>query len=127
MTRREQLILLAAAVVVVAGGAAVSVKFKGSASLSEHGSALHGAGKVVNSALRTGWANATAGATAAAAAETYPTWTCPEWSLVSVGATPLRSNHPLFRRPGYIGENRHKIMAYGWGPWYYEPPSEEYF
>lgn len=127
MTRREQLILLAVVVVAAAGGAAVSVKFKGSASLSEHGSAVHGAGKMVNSALRTGWANATAGATAAAAAETYPTWTCPEWSMVSVGATPMRSNHPLFRRPAYIGENRHKLMDYGWGPWYYQPPSEEYF
>ena len=123
MTRREQLILLAAVAVAAAGGVAVSVKFKGSASLSEHGSTMHGAAKVVNSALRTGWANTTAGL----AAQDAAIWTCPEWSLASVGATPLRSNHPLFRRPAYIGENRHKIMAYGWGPWYYDPPSEEYF
>ena len=122
MTRREQWILLAAVAVVAAGGFA-SVKFKGSASLSEHGNAVHGAGKVVNSALKRGLANATPSVDAA---ERYGSWTCPHWSMASVGVTPLRSNHPLFRRPGYIGENRHKVMTEGWGPWFYNPPREEY-
>jgi len=121
MTRREQLILLAA-VVVVAGGFGV-VKFKGSASLSEYGSKAHGAGKVVNAALRRGLANATPGATAADAAQVYGTWTAPHWQI----DTPLRPNHPLYRRPGYIGENRHKVMTGGWDAWYYDPPSETYF
>ena len=82
MTRREQWILLAA-VVVVAGGFGV-VKFKGSASLSEYGSKAHGAGKVVNAALRRGLANATPGATAADAAQVYPTWQAPHWQMAEV-------------------------------------------
>ena len=125
MTRREQLILLAAVAVVAAGGFAV--KFRGSASLSEHGNAVHGAGKAVNASLKRGLANATSGVTALDAADRYGSWTCPHWSMASVGVTPLRANHPLFRRPGYIGENRHKVMSEGWGPWFYDPPSEEYF
>jgi hypothetical protein len=126
MTRREQLILLAAVVVLVVGGA-VTVKLRGSATLSEHGSGVHGAAKVANSALRRGLAYATTGATAASGAEAYGDWTCPKWSMASVGVDPLRPNHPLFRRPSYIGENRHKIMSEGWGGWYYNPPSEVYF
>ena len=121
MTRREQWILLAA-VVVVAGGFGV-VKFKGSASLSEYGSKAHGAGKVVNAALRRGLVNATPRTTAADAALAYGTWTAPHWQI----DTPLRPNHPLYRRPRYIGENRHCVMTGGWDQWYYSPPSEVYF
>ena len=110
MTRREQWILLAAVAVVAAGGFA-SVKLKGSASLSGNQSNVEGSAKVVNSSLRRGMANATRGDTREGA------WSCPRWSMASVGVTPLRQNHPLFRRPGHIGENRHKVMSAGWGSW----------
>jgi hypothetical protein len=121
MTRREQCILLAAAVVVAGGFGAV--KLKGSASMSEYGSKAHGAGKIVNSALRRGLANSTPRTTAADAALAYGTWTAPHWQI----DTPLRPNHPLYRRPGYIGENRHCVMQGGWDQWFYNPPSEVYF
>ena len=120
MTRQQQCVLLAVAAALVLGGA---VKLRGSASLSEYGSKAHGAGKVVNAALRRGLANATPGATAADAAEAYGTWTAPHWQMAQV----LRPNHPLYRRPGYIGENRHKVMTQGWDGWFYDPPSETYF
>ena len=120
MTRQQQCILLGVVAVLALGGA---VKLRGSASLSEYGSKAHGAGKVVNAALRRGLANATPGATAADAAEAYGTWTAPHWQMAQV----LRPNHPLYRRPGYIGENRHCVMTGGWDQWYYSPPSETYF
>jgi len=120
VTRQQQWILLAVVAVLALGGA---VKLRGSASLSEYGSKAHGAGKVMNSALRRGLANSTRGATAADAAQVYGTWTAPHWQI----DTPLRPNHPLYRRPGYIGENRHKVMTGGWDAWYYDPPSEAYF
>jgi hypothetical protein len=119
VTRQQQWILLGAVVVLAAGGA---VKFRGSASLSEYGSKAHGAGRVVNAALRQGLANATP-VTAADASKVYGTWTAPHWQIVE----PLRANHPLYRRPGYIGENRHCVMQGGWDRWYYSPPSEVYF
>ena len=125
MTRREQFILLAALAVVAAGGFAV--KFKGSASLSEHGSSVHGTAKVANSTLRRGLAYANSGLTAANASSRYGAWSAPRWSIMSAGGDTLRPNHPLFRRPGYIGQNRHKVMSEGWGGWYYNPPSEDYF
>lgn len=121
MTRRDQLFLLAA-VVVVAGGAGV-VKLRGSASFSEYGSKAHGAGKVVNAALKRGLANSTKRATAADGAMAYGTWTAPHWQIDK----PLRPNHPLYRRPSYIGENRHCVMTGGWDQWFYTPPSEAYF
>ena len=120
MTRQQQCILLAVVAVLALGGA---VKLRGSASLSEYGSKAHGAGKVVNSALRRGLANSTPRTTAADAAQAYPTWTAPHWQI----DTPLRPNHPLYRRPRYIGENRHKVMTEGWDGWFYNPPSEVYF
>ena len=120
MTRQQQCLLLAVVAVLAVGGV---VKLRGSASLSEYGSKAHGAGKVVNAALRRGLANATPRTTAADAALAYGTWTAPHWQIEN----PLRPNHPLYRRPGYIGENRHKVMQGGWDAWYYDPPSEVYF
>lgn len=129
MTRQEQFVLLAVAVAVAAGGA-FSVKLKGSASLSslsEHGSSVHGSAKVVNSTLRRGLAYANHGLTAGNAAERYGDWSAPRWSIISAGGDTLRPNHPLYRRPAYIGQNRHHVMSQGWGQWYYNPPSEAYF
>ena len=120
MTRQQQWILLAALAVLVLGGA---LKLSGNASLSEYGSGAHGAGKVMNAALKRGLANTTQGATAATAARMYGTWTAPHWQIEK----PLRANHPLYRRPSYIGENRHCVMQGGWEKWYYDPPSEVYF
>ena len=120
MTRQQQWVGLAVGIALVLGG---FVKFRGAASLSPYGSKAHGAGRVVNAALRRGVVNATQGATAATAAQAYPTWTAPHWQIEK----PLRPNHPLYRRPRYIGENRHKVMTGGWDAWYYTPPSEVYF
>ena len=120
MTRQEQRILLISVIVAVVGGF-VSVKLKGSATLDTGQSGVKGAGKVVNAALRTGspnlWdPNADNG-----------DWRSPAWSIVSVASAPLRARHPLYRRPRYIGENRHKVITEGWDGWYYNPPSEVYF
>ena len=52
-------------------------------------------------------------------------WTCPRWSMSSVGADQLRTNHPLYRRPCHIGENRHKVAQGGWGGWYYDAPENQ--
>lgn len=122
MTRQHQLILLAGLAVLAAGGV-ITVKARGSASMSEYGSGAHGAARVVNAALRQGLADATRGADAADAAMVYGTWTAPHWQMAGV----LRPNHPLYRRPGYIGENRHCVQQGGWDAWYYTPPSEVYF
>lgn len=121
MSRRQQLLLLAVLAALALGGGAISLR--GSASLSEYGSKAHGAGKIINSALKRGLANVTPRTTAAEAAQVYGTWTAPHWQI----QRPLRPNHPLYRRPGYIGENRHAVMTGGWDAWYYTPPSEVYF
>jgi hypothetical protein len=71
-----------------------------------------------NPALKAGLANATTG-------EEANRWTAPSWGLASVGAAPLRMNHPLFRRPPYIGSNRHKVQCDGWNGWYYDAPENE--
>ena len=119
MDRREQYILLAVSVVLFAGGL-VTVRLKGAASLDPDGNPAKGAARVVNSSLRTAL-NVT-GQTAAATGD----WCVPpRWPLVPPGM--LRARHPLYRRPRYIGENRHKVMTEGWDGWYYNPPSEVYF
>jgi len=118
--RREWIIV--AAVLAAAALGVLTVKLKGSATLSGYGSRAHGAGKVINSALRRGLANATP-VTAADAAQVYETWQAPRWQMAQV----LRPNHSLHRRPGYIGENRHSVMQGGWDQWYYDPPSEVYW
>jgi len=121
VNRREQYILLAVAAVLFLGGV-VTVKLKGSASLDAGGSPVKGAAKVVNSALRSA-VNVTMqppGLTGAG------DWAVPpRWPLAPAGW--LRERHPLYRRPGHIGENRHKVMTEGWDGWFYDPPSEVYF
>lgn len=57
--------------------------------------------------------------------ETSNRWTAPSWEMARVGVTPLRQNHPLFRRPPYIGHNRHKVMCDGWNGWYDQAPENE--
>lgn len=54
-------------------------------------------------------------------------WTCPVWSIKAVGGDLLSPIHSLYRRPAFIGQNRHKIMSEGWAGWFYNPPSEDYF
>lgn len=54
-------------------------------------------------------------------------WFTPIAQITASGADILHSNHPLFRRPSHAGENRHKVITEGWGGWFYNPPSEEYF
>jgi len=70
-------------------------------------------------ALKAGLADVTSGA------HEENRWTCPTWSLASVGCDPLRMNHPLYRRPAHIGENRHKAGQGGWGSWYYDAPENQ--
>lgn len=122
MTRQEQYILLGIVTMLILGGA-ISVKLSGSARLSEHQNPVHGAGKATAGMVRRQLANATETATAATAERSYGTWQAPHWQIKD----PLRANHPLFRRPAYIGENRHKVMTGGWDNWYYNPPGEVYF
>ena len=119
MDRREQYALLAVSAAAFLGGL-VTVKLKGSASLDGDGNPVKGAAKVVNSSLRTGL-NATAQPAGGTGDWSVP----PRWPLVPAGS--LRGRHPLYRRPRYIGENRHKVMTEGWDGWFYNPPSEVYF
>ena len=122
MDRREQYALLIVSAVLLLGGL-VTVKLKGSASLDPGGSSVKGAAKVVNSSLRSA-VNITAqpaGLSGGAGDWSVP----PRWPLVPAGS--LRARHPLYRRPSYIGENRHKVMTQGWDGWFYDPPSEVYF
>ena len=117
MDRREQYALLVVSAALFLGGL-VTVKLKGSASLDAGGNPVKGAAKVVNSALRSA-VNVTAQPAAG-------DWSVPpRWPLVPAGC--LRARHPLYRRPSYIGENRHKVMTQGWDGWFYDPPSEVYF
>lgn len=109
MNRQEQKILLIAGAVLVLGGY-----------LSIRGSAQAEVGS--NSSLKSGLLDLTTDDLS------YDSWTCPQWQIKKYGTSGvLRLNHPLHRRPRYIGENRHKVMCEGWGGWYYNPPSEEYF
>jgi hypothetical protein len=111
MNRQEQVVLLALAALAVTGGF-IKIKTENNGNDTS---------VIVNSALRRKLADVTSGKSPA------NNWTCPEWSIKSVGADTLRSNHSLFRRPKYIGENRHAVMTGGWDNWYYDPPGEEYF
>jgi hypothetical protein len=121
MKKQEQRLLLIIGAALVIGGV-VSVQFKGGTKLSAgQDRPATDTARIVNSSLKRGLANAWH-------PEVYDgDWIAPHWSLESVGVTPLRANHPLFRRPAYIGQNRHKVMTEGWGGWYYNPPSESYF
>ena len=121
MDRREQYALLAVSAAAFLGGL-VTVKLKGSASLDPDGSTAKGAAKVVNSSLRTA-VNITAQPPGLVGAGDWAV--PPRWPLVPAGS--LRARHPLYRRPRYIGENRHKVMTEGWDGWFYNPPSEVYF
>ena len=122
MKREEQVLLLAAAAFLVVGGV-IQVKFGGSGLLHPGGdreSATGVAKLVVNSALKNQLVNATPDSIKKNAGS----WNSPHWKIETA---PLRMNHPLYRRPCYIGEARHKVMNEGWGGWYYNPPSEDYF
>ena len=119
MKRQEWVIILAAAVLL---GFAFTVT--GNAGASMDG---------LNSSLKAGLVNTTSGQASVQAANPWDNscrrdqprkpWTAPEWSLVSVGAVPLRNNHPLHSRPNYCGENRHKVMQDN--GWYYANPGNE--
>lgn len=121
MDRREQYALLVVSAALFLGGL-VTVKLKGSASLDPNANPAKGAAKVVNSSLRSA-VNITAQPAGLAGAGDWSV--PPRWPLVSAGS--LRGRHPLYRRPSYIGENRHKVMTEGWDGWFYNPPSEVYF
>jgi hypothetical protein len=117
---------------VLAGAAAVGlgclglVQFHGGAQLAADGATAKvkvGIGKAMASVPRPGLRDGLADVTSAQ--ETPNRWTAPAWSLASVGAAPLRMNHPLFRRPPYIGSNRHKVQCDGWNGWYYDAPENE--
>jgi hypothetical protein len=120
---RQQVLLVAAAAIGL--GMAGLVQFHGgvraSAGKAQAGLKV-GAGKAAaaagHPALKAGLANATG--------DPAPNrWSAPAWSLAQAGAAPLRQNHPLFRRPPYIGHNRHKVMCDGWNGWYYDAPENE--
>lgn len=112
MNRQEKTVLLGLAVLAIAGGI---VKVRVDAS-GDFGSAAADA----RESLRRSLVNATS---------TVPdnNWTCPEWSIKSVGGSTVHKTHPLYRRPKFIGQNRHKIMSEGWAGWYYNPPGDDYF
>lgn len=123
MTRQEQIALLVTVAALVISGV-ITVKFQGSGLTPKGGKATDSAKVVVNSALRQGQANLFQ------SGNYMGDWTSPSWKIADLhsdGSPVLRPNHPLFRRPKHIGENRHKVMTEGWGGWYYNPPSEVYF
>ena len=106
MTRAEWIGLAGVAAALGLFGA---VSFHGSLSAAgDHGEAL----------VKTGLANVTADQDEG---DGCNRWTAPAWQI----ANPLRSNHPLFRRPAHIGENRHKVICGGWNGWYYGAPENE--
>ena len=109
MNRQEKQLLLIAGIVAVLGGGWLAMGKPKS-------------GAVANSSLKSGLLDLTTDDVS------YDSWTCPQWSIKQqTGGNVHRLNHPLHRRPKYIGENRHKVMTQGWGGWYYDPPSETYF
>ena len=115
MNSQEQLLLLVVIAVVITGGVMIST------SANVDGASVKASADVTNSALRRGLSDAyRPGADDG-------DWQAPRWSILSSGADLLRSNHPLYRRPGHPGENMYKVMSEGWGGWYYNPPSEAYF
>lgn len=122
MTRQQWIVVAAGAVVLAVAGVA---SFSGGLQASADGARAKvkvGLGKMTagtpNPALKDGLANVTSG-------HEPNRWTAPAWSLAQVGAAPLRMNHPLFKRPPYIGHNRHKVMCDGWNGWYYDAPENE--
>lgn len=122
MNRQEKIVLLGLAVLAVAGGI-VKVKFEADADTGDASSVM----SVMNDALKRTLVNATSNNVAATTwypRLSYNSWTVSEYQLMNQGVTPLRDNHPLFRRPKFIGENRHKVMTEGWAGWYYNPPGE---
>ena len=92
----------------VAGLAALGViSVHGSFSAaSDHGEAM----------VKTGLANVTADQDEG---DGCNRWNAPAWQIVN----PLRSDHPLFRRPCHIGENRHRVMCDN--GWYYDAPENQ--
>jgi hypothetical protein len=77
-----------------------------------------GGGGGAHAALKAGLADATSGDSG----EEANRWTAPSWGMAAAGVTPLRADHPLFRRPPYIGHARHQVMCNGW---YYHSPENE--
>ena len=118
MDRQEKIILLilAAGLLVTVGG--MSVRFTMGA---EPGETAREGGKKMNAALRRTAADIWRPAMDEGA------WSLPVQTVLASGADTLHANHPLFRRPCHAGENRHKIITGGWGGWFYDPPSEDYF
>lgn len=116
MTGNEKTWLVILLVVFAAGVAGVTAKF--SLGGDAGGTALDVSGKASASLRRSG-ADLDQGHRG--------NWSCPKQAVVATSGEVLHGNHPLFRRPNYAGENRYKVMCEGWGGWYYNPPSEEYF
>ena len=105
MTRAELIAL---------GGVAAAVATLGVVSF--HGSASAAAGRA-QGVVKMGLADVTTDQDDGAGCNR---WTAPAWEMARVGTKPLRSNHPLYRRPGYIGCNRHQVMCDN--GWYYDAP-----
>jgi hypothetical protein len=114
MTRQEEILLLVAVTAVVVGVVQVSMKANMDGASVKAGAAMQ------NSSLRRGLSNAyRPGADDG-------DWQAPRWSVLSTGNL-TRANHMLYRRPGHPGENMYKVQCGGWGGWFYDPPSEDYF
>lgn len=114
MTGQEQVLLLVVITAVVVGGVMIS------AQANVDGASVKASAGVSNAALRRGLADAWR------PGSDDGDWSAPRHSILASGSSLLRGNHPLYRR-GEPGSNMYKVMCGGWGGWFYDPPSEEYF